>query len=561
MNNHFKRFLTCTMAAIVVSTASAMPVNTVTAYAPKPDTVFIAAESISINRTEITIGKGESYNLNSTVYPANVSNKSVLWLTSNPNVAYVDGNGKVIAKGTGNATISAITHNGRKSLCYVTVNEAPSKVTLNCHNMEVGIGETYRFYATVPANTTACVRSYSSSNESVVSFDKNGNMIAKKEGSATITVKIFNGKTDTCKVTVKKAPSQISLTKKFLTIATGDTYQFHAAVPENTAACTRTYSSSDNTIVECDKRGNITAKKAGSAVITVTTFNGKTDTCKVTVKNPPDKIQVKQNYAELEIDDTFKINYFLPANTYTSKITYSSNNSNIASVDSNGLVTAKNPGSATITIRTANNKAASVNIKVNEPVQIYAWSSSDDILNSAKVNPIKTNSKLLDDKIDSIFGDILNSRMSNAHKVKACFDYLATNISYAYISYDYSPVYNVNYVSNNDREIVISAYSTLVKKLGNCYDYACTLAAVMQRIGYDTHVVHGFVGMSAGGYGNHYWVDTNINGRHYIFDAQVENNNLGWGGTVNHYFYCLNPNNTSMYIYQETWTTSNFRTY
>ena len=127
--------------------------------------------------------------------------------------------------------------------------------------------------------------------------------------------------------------------------------------------------------------------------------------------------------------------------------------------------------------------------------------------------------------------------------------------------YDYSPVYNVNYVSNNDREIVISAYSTLVKKLGNCYDYACTLAAVMQRIGYDTHVVHGFVGMSAGGYGNHYWVDTNINGRHYIFDAQVENNNLGWGGTVNHYFYCLNPNNTSMYIYQETWTTSNFRTY
>ena len=140
MNNHFKRILTCTMAAVIISAASAMPVNTVTAYAPKPDTVFVAAESISINRTEITIGKGESYNLNSTVYPADVSNKSVLWLTSNPNVAYVDGSGKVIAKGTGNATISAVTHNGRKSLCYVTVNEAPSKVTLNCHNMEVGIG-------------------------------------------------------------------------------------------------------------------------------------------------------------------------------------------------------------------------------------------------------------------------------------------------------------------------------------------------------------------------------------------------------------------------------------
>ena len=129
MNNHFKRFLTCTMAAIVVSTASAMPVNTVTAYAPKPDTVFIAAESISINRTEITIGKGESYNLNSTVYPADVSNKSVLWLTSNPNVAYVDGNGKVTAKGTGNATISAITHNGRKSLCILQATKILFRLT------------------------------------------------------------------------------------------------------------------------------------------------------------------------------------------------------------------------------------------------------------------------------------------------------------------------------------------------------------------------------------------------------------------------------------------------
>ena len=95
MNKNFKRILTCTMAAIVVSAASAMPVNTVTAYAPKPDTVFVSAESVSISKSEIAIGKGETYNLNSTVYPLNVSNKCVLWLTSNPNVAYVDGSGKV----------------------------------------------------------------------------------------------------------------------------------------------------------------------------------------------------------------------------------------------------------------------------------------------------------------------------------------------------------------------------------------------------------------------------------------------------------------------------------
>ena len=561
MKKNCNRILACTISAFIIASVPAMPANPVTAYAPQPTVTFIAADSVSINKSDITIGKGETYDLVSQIFPKTASNKSVLWLSSNTKVAYVDNNGKVTARGVGNATISAVTHNGRKALCYVTVNEAPSKVTLNCHNMEVGVGETYRFYAIVPANTTACVRNYSSDDNSVVSFDRNGNMIAKKEGTANVTVRIFNGKTDTCEVTVKKAPSAVTLTKKSLTLTPDEKYQFHAYTPENTASCMRTYSSSDNSIVECDKRGNITAKKTGTATVTVTTFNGKTDTCKVTVKKAPEYISVKQAYAQLDIDDTFKILYNIPANSYTSRVTYSSSDKNVAVVDGSGLVTAKNPGSATITVRTANNKAASVNIVVNEPVQIYAWSFSDDILNSVKVNPVKTNSTLLDSKIDSIFGDIIYSRMSNAHKVKACFDWLATNVNYAYISYDYSPVYGVNYASGYDENIVVSAYSTLVKRLGNCYDYACTLAAVMQRIGYDAHVVHGLVGMSAGGYGNHYWVDANINGRHYIFDAQVENNNLGWGGTVNHYFYCLDPNSTSMYIYQETWSTSNFRTY
>ena len=561
MNNKFNRVLACTMAAVVISSASVIPATTVTAYAPKPDTVFVAAEGVSISKSAITIGKGETYSLISEVLPLDATSKNLLWMTSDSSVAAVDRNGKVTAKGVGTAVISAVTHNGKKAVCCVTVNEAPLEVKLNIHSLEMGVGETYRFYATVPANTTACVRSYSSSDESIVSFDKNGVMTAKKAGTATISVKIYNGQTDTCQITVKNAPSSVSITTKSLTLNPNDKYTLHAAVPENTASRVRIYSSDNSNIVECDTKGNLTAKKEGTANITVTTCNGQTDTCKVTVKKAPDSITLKQTSVELDIDDTSRVIYSLPSNSYTSKITFASSDKNVAEVDIKGIITAKNPGTADITVKTANGKSAVMKVTVNEPIQIYAWSSSDDILNSAKLNPVKTNSKMLDDKIDSIFGDILNSRMSNAHKVKACYDYLATNINYAYISYDYSPVYGVNYASYNDREIVISAYSTLVKKYGNCYDYACTLAAVMQRIGYDAHVVHGLVGMSAGGYGNHYWVDTNINGRHYIFDTQVENNNLGWGGYVNHYFYCLSPNSTSMYIYQETWTTSNFRTY
>ena len=560
MNSKLNNILACVISAAIVTGVSYTPIITATAYAPDTSTVFTAVENVSLNRDTITLGKGDNYNLRAKITPSDSSSKSLMWMSSNSKVAYVDGNGKVIAKGVGTATISAIAHNGKKSLCYVKVQEAPTNITLNYHNIELGVGESCKFNSYIPANTIS-TRVYTSSDNKIASFVSGSTLIAKKEGTITVTVKTFNGKTDTCKVTVKKAPSGIFLNKNSIILPVGDKSQLDTSLPNGTASFSKVYSSSDESIVSCSENGSIEAKAAGTAYITVTTFNGVTDKCKVTVKRAPESISVRKNYAELYPGDTFKIYYSIPSNTYTKSITYSSSDTSVATVDKSGLVTAKNSGSARITVKTSNNKTAFVDIDVIKLPEINEWSSDADILNSVRVSPSKTNSKLLDDKIDSIFGSIINSKMSNAQKVQACFDWLATNISYAYISYDYSPVYGVNYTNGNDRDIVVSAYSTLVKRLGNCYDYACTLAAVMQRLGYDAHVVHGLVGMSAGGYGNHYWVDTNINGRHYIFDAQVENNNLGWGGTVNHYFYCLRPETTSMYIYQETWSTDNFKTY
>lgn len=561
MNSKLNRILACAISAAIAAGTSCMPIMTATAYAPNPTTAFVAVEKVSINIETITLGKGESYNISAKVAPSDSSSKSLLWMSSNPKVVYVDNKGKITAKGVGTATVSVIAHNGKRALCYVKVNEAAESIKLNYHNIELGVGESCTFSAAVPDGTVSYSRIYTSSDNKIASFDSKSNLTAKKEGTVTVTVKTFNGKTDTCKVTVKKAPSSIFLNKNSMVLSVGDKFRLDSSLPQGTASFSRIYSSSDGSIVSCSANGNIEAKKDGTAYITVRTFNGMTNKCKVTVKRAPDSISVRKNYAELYTGDTFKIYYSIPSNTYTRSITYSSSNTSVATVDGNGLVTARNSGSAKITVKTANGKTAVVNIDVIKLPEINEWSSDTDILNSVRVKPVKTNSKLLDDKIDSIFGSIINSKMSNAQKVQACYDYLATNISYAYISYDYSPVYGVSYVNGHDRDIVISAYSTLVQKRGNCYDYACTLAAVMQRLGYDAHVVHGLVGMSAGGYGNHYWVDTNINGRHFIFDAQVENNNLGWGGTVNHYFYCLRPENTSMYIYQETWSTDNFRTY
>ena len=73
---------------------------------------------------------------------------------------------------------------------------------------------------------------------------------------------------------------------------------------------------------------------------------------------------------------------------------------------------------------------------------------------------------------------------------------------------------------------------------------------MMRRLGYEANQIYGDVAMSAGGYDGHYWADVEIDGKHYLFDPQVERNCLGEDKAVMHYFFGMDPeNNYSMYRY------------
>ena len=170
MNSKLNNILACVISAAIVTGVSYTPIITATAYAPDTSTVFTAVENVSLNRDTITLGKGDNYNLRAKITPSDSSSKSLMWMSSNSKVAYVDGNGKVIAKGVGTATISAIAHNGKKSLCYVKVQEAPANITLNYHNIELGVGESCKFTSYIPVNTVSSSRIYTSSDNKVASF-------------------------------------------------------------------------------------------------------------------------------------------------------------------------------------------------------------------------------------------------------------------------------------------------------------------------------------------------------------------------------------------------------
>ena len=161
-----------------------------------------SANTVKLNKTSVTLGKGENFTLTATVNPTNAHDKTITWKTSNSKVATVK-NGKITAKKAGTVTITATSANGKKATCKVTVKNAPSKVTLNKKTLTLKKGKSATLKVSLPKNTASYKKTFTSSNKSVATVSSSGKVTAKKAGTATITVKTFNGKTYKCKVTVK----------------------------------------------------------------------------------------------------------------------------------------------------------------------------------------------------------------------------------------------------------------------------------------------------------------------------------------------------------------------
>ena len=85
-------------------------------------------------------------------------------------------------------------------------------------------------------------------------------------------------------------PTSVSLNKTSLTLDVGKSYTLTKTVSPSNAATSYTWRSSNTSVATVDSNGKVTAKKAGTATITVKTSNGKTATCKVTVNLPAPQI-------------------------------------------------------------------------------------------------------------------------------------------------------------------------------------------------------------------------------------------------------------------------------
>ncbi len=158
-------------------------------------------------------------------------------------------------------------------------------------------------------------------------------------------------------------PTSVSLNSTSCTLNVGKTKQLTATVyPSNSTDKKVYWSSSDSAVVYVSSSGKITAEAPGVATITAKTSNGKTKSCKVTVKGV--KISGEWFYTLPVVGDI----YYLSAKAYpsdTTEFTWYTSNSKIVSISSNGKMTAKSAGTATITVKTSDGRVGSQTITVS----------------------------------------------------------------------------------------------------------------------------------------------------------------------------------------------------
>ena len=152
---------------------------------------------VSLNKTKLTLGKGEKFTLK-----LNGTNKKASWSASSK--AVVVKNGKLTAKKTGKKAVTITAKiDGVTLTCKVTVKNAPKKISLNAKSKTLKKGKTFKIKVKFPKNTASNKLTYKSSSSKVAKVDANGKVKAVKKGKATITVTTFNKKKATLKITVK----------------------------------------------------------------------------------------------------------------------------------------------------------------------------------------------------------------------------------------------------------------------------------------------------------------------------------------------------------------------
>lgn len=259
---------------------------------------------------------------------------------------------------------NSVRNIGKNAYWRFTTIGGAGTVDLDRTSASLKPGETLTLTATMNKDSGVeadDVIAWDSSDPSIATVDNNGVVTAKKPGTVTIIATAVDGGVSAeCTLTVEPIKStDITLSSRAATLYVGKTLTLKATVyPADATNKTVTWSSSNSKVASVDKNGKVTAKKAGTAVITAKTADGLSTSATITVKNVKvTGVKLNAKKVTRTVGKTKQLKATVrPSNATNKGVTWTSSNKRVATVTSKGKVRAKSPGKATITVKTKDGK-------------------------------------------------------------------------------------------------------------------------------------------------------------------------------------------------------------
>ncbi|MEO7102203.1 MAG: Ig-like domain-containing protein, partial [Gemmatimonadaceae bacterium] len=262
--------------------------------------VPVALASIAILPAQANVTVGTTVALQAIAYDATgqvLTGRSVVWATSAPQIATVDGSGTVTGVSAGTATITGASEGKTASASVIVTLSPVASVAVTPGSATLVAGRTVSLTA-VATDANGNVLSgralvWSSANPSIATVSALGLVTAVAAGSTTINA-TSEGKAGTAQIVVTPPPvASVTLAPSSLNLEVGTASPLSATLRDSSGTSlsgrTITWTTSTPTVATVSTSGTVTAVAAGTAVIAATS-EGKSGTATVTVTVPPPTI-------------------------------------------------------------------------------------------------------------------------------------------------------------------------------------------------------------------------------------------------------------------------------
>lgn len=325
----------------------------------------------------------EKFTIIASVEPSTAANKTITWKSSDENTATVTQNGEVTVLKNGKATITATASNGKSASLKISPVTTPQDFMLEIDKQDLILGLIEEFqinpiiYPFILSVEDTDV-TYRVADEKIAKVTDTGLVKAVAEGETIVYVTIA-GIERQCYINVlPKSAANVPVENIILTESSGlydlvtGSFRISATVEPSTAGDKRLkYNVTNPDICDVNETGLVTLKKTGETTIIVSAYNNSEVQAVYTLKvqSLPTKIAFDKVDIGITMGAQYTLTPVLEGLQPSSKITYSSSNPAIASVDeATGVVTGHNLGKTTIKAVTENNLEATYEVHVYTPV-------------------------------------------------------------------------------------------------------------------------------------------------------------------------------------------------